>query len=356
MVSSELLLRLLGAPCESEVLDFERELNLSTRRGVIEFAKDVLAFANSGGGHIVVGVTDGSRELSGLATDDDRVLRESKAVNDKINQYTGGHIRVLVARHEVAWKSRNEPVVLICVPGLEDKIPAAADGSYPDPGPNGKLNWVFRRGDVYVRKGDESVKVETPEDLRAKPLRYASPPEPVTDVLDEFPNPYDYATAATREMFKGRSREIEELLDNVESGTHTAVFGLQRIGKTSLVEETLTLKIEERERLRDRLGFAKLDFQRVGTDFSTYKGVLYSIVRAVAEGSGTQDLQAVEDSIVMYVRGLEKGSKREMLLGFHKIIEKIASSSKKKVVVFLDEFSELCRVIERDLCTSAGAG
>jgi hypothetical protein len=52
-------------------------------------------------------------------------------------------------------------------------------------------------------------------------------------------NPYDFDTIASPLTFKGRRAEINEILDSIESGTHTAIFGLQRMGKTSLIEEGL---------------------------------------------------------------------------------------------------------------------
>src|ERR1700682_1359621 len=138
LVSSGQLLRLLDAPCESEVLDFKRQLNLGTKRGELEFAKDVLAFANSGGGHMGVGVTDEAHDIAGITSDDERHLRDSKTANDRIHKYTGGHVRVLLARHIVERRNQAGSVVIIYVPGVHDKVPAAVDGDYSDPGPNGK--------------------------------------------------------------------------------------------------------------------------------------------------------------------------------------------------------------------------
>jgi hypothetical protein len=136
---------------------------------------------------------------------------------------------------------------------------------------------------VYVRKGDESVKAETPDDLRPPKRAVPRSMVQVQRDLKALQNPYDFATAATKQMFKGREEEVEELLDAIESGTHVAVFGLQRIGKTSLVEETLLDRIGSREALRKSVLFASLDFQRVGTEYSNYRGLLAAMVRAIAE-------------------------------------------------------------------------
>ena len=64
----------------------------------------------------------------------------------------------------------------------------------------------------------------------------------------------------------GRTAWPTTSLDSVESGTHVALYGLQRIGKTSLVEETLVEKIRGRRRLRDSTLFCRIDLQRMGAD------------------------------------------------------------------------------------------
>jgi len=57
---SDPLLALIHAGVESRVLDYKERVDLSTRSGRASLAKDVLAFSNSDGGHIVVGVREAS--------------------------------------------------------------------------------------------------------------------------------------------------------------------------------------------------------------------------------------------------------------------------------------------------------
>jgi len=58
MTKEELLKELLGQTNEASTLDFKREINLSSLEKKREFAKDVSAFANTNGGHIVFGKED----------------------------------------------------------------------------------------------------------------------------------------------------------------------------------------------------------------------------------------------------------------------------------------------------------
>jgi len=55
------LMSLIDSPCETAALDFKETVDPTQCRDRVELAKDVLAMANSGGGHIVVGVEDATR-------------------------------------------------------------------------------------------------------------------------------------------------------------------------------------------------------------------------------------------------------------------------------------------------------
>jgi hypothetical protein len=345
-LSQARLRALLLVPTEESTIDFKEALSLFTSRGAIEFAKDVLAFANSGGGHMVVGVADGQpRRVVGISNAELAVLTEPKRVNDAIHKYTGGLITVSVAVHDLA-PGEHAPVAIVYVPGRSKKVPAQMDGVYSEPGPLNKQKFVFHKGDVYIRKGDQSCKVETPDDLVAKiPVqRYALV---AAAELQDTPNPYGIASAATNQMFKGRDLEIEMLLDSIETGAHTAVFGLQRIGKTSLVQEVLKDRLALRPRLKDQVLFAVLDFQNLGNEY-TYRSFLESLVHAVANNVPNVSLKDVSNQIAAFASQYARGSKKEMLVGFSTLLEKLAARSRKRIVIFLDEFSELCRAIERN--------
>jgi hypothetical protein len=169
---------------------------------------------------------------------------------------------------------------------------------------------------------------------------------------EQFVNPYNFATAAKDEMFKGREREIVQLLDAIESGTHTCVLGLQRIGKTSLVLEALQDRIEQRESLRDRVLFASLDIQQLGSDDVTYKELFQSIIRAISSkvptAAGLHSIEAATEAFLSDAKRYQKGRKADLLADCTRLLERIAQSTPQKIVLFIDEFSELCRVIERN--------
>ena len=164
--------------------------------------------------------------------------------------------------------------------------------------------------------------------------------------LEDFENPYDIARTAKSDMFKGRDKEIGQLLDAIENGRHTAIFGLQRMGKTSLVEETLDRISSE---LKDKILFVKVDLQSEGRADTTYKDLLDAIVRGIRDIAGEIPetyRRELETRLEFVDRRYNKGDGRYMLQDYKEILEIIVKGTNKEVVLFLDEFSELCQTIE----------
>lgn len=89
---------LLASPCETDRLDFKESLDLSNPRDIVELAKDILAMANSGGGHLVIGIEDGTRRQRGITSEAAAALRDAKSINDKLKKYCGGYVRVYVSQ------------------------------------------------------------------------------------------------------------------------------------------------------------------------------------------------------------------------------------------------------------------
>lgn len=164
-------------------------------------------------------------------------------------------------------------------------------------------------------------------------------------------NPYDFISTAPSSMFKGREQEIAELLDAIETGTHTSIWGLQRIGKTSLVEHAVRERIREREALRDRVLFASVSLHELGSQYVTYRDLFTAVILGITEGlRAVEDPRPVEEAVerLLDKRDYQRGSKRQMLTRCESIFEAIAARATKRIVVFLDEFSELCGAIARN--------
>jgi hypothetical protein len=207
----------------------------------------------------------------------------------------------------------------------------------------GKLQSVeFRKAGTFHLKGLE------PEVLY-QAIRTAGEPD-----WASLQNPYEFDTTASRATFKGRQAEIDELLDAIDSGTHTAVFGLQRMGKTSLIEEGVKEGLESRLDLERRVLLVKIDLQGLGGDQVKYRDLLHAIIEALnAElarqriGRALDDLRAHTHELFAASR-FQRGDRSQFFSMFAKLLRGFASAAHRRIVLFIDEFSEVRKVIERN--------
>jgi Putative DNA-binding domain len=149
--------RLTNAEGESPDLDFKATFDPSSTGDWCELVKDIVAFANSGGGWIVFGVNDdgtpSNADLGPLKKLDPAV------VVDKIEKYTDQHF----ADFSLSTLTRSgSEVVAMGISGAAMPIVFAATGNYEVAG---KQKNAFQKGTVYFRHGAKSEPGST-DDLR----------------------------------------------------------------------------------------------------------------------------------------------------------------------------------------------
>ena len=114
---------------------------------------------------------------------------------------------------------------MIYIPAASTQIPAQDNGVYPDPINPSKQKSVFRKGDIYIRKVDESVKVEIPEDLLLLPV--GGGPEMGLEEAREITQAYIDA------LKRGLASALPPLLP---------VSGPEEVGGQSLIQNLLAPK------------------------------------------------------------------------------------------------------------------
>jgi hypothetical protein len=170
----------------------------------------------------------------------------------------------------------------------------------------------------------------------------------------ELPNPYEFAASATKQTFKGRGEELAELLDSIQSGTHTAIFGLQRMGKTSLIEEGLEEALEQNPRLAKGVLLVRIDLQRMVGDQVKYRDLLHTIIEAITErlstlgiGRALQDLRGMTHELFAANR-FPRGDRTQFFAMVAKLLRGFATAAHRRIVLFIDEFSEVRKLIDRN--------
>jgi len=82
---------LIERKCESNDLDYKEIIDLSTRTGKKELAKDIAAMANTSGGHLLYGIRDGTHEIVGvdkLSIDKTRIHQIAGAISPAVQIYS----------------------------------------------------------------------------------------------------------------------------------------------------------------------------------------------------------------------------------------------------------------------------
>jgi Schlafen, AlbA_2 len=143
---------------ECDCLDFKSGFNPSITGDWCELIKDVVAMANSGGGCVIVGLSDEGK-LSGESVAAFIGL-DSADIGNKIHKYTGHHFSEFsIERREVDAGE----VAVMTIGGVRLPIIFSVPGEYESP--PGKKKSAFSKGTVYFRHGAKS-EPGTTEDLR----------------------------------------------------------------------------------------------------------------------------------------------------------------------------------------------
>src|SRR5216683_698168 len=145
-VSADILATLLDLQGERDWLDYKRQCDLSSARGLVEFAKDVGAMMITGG-YIVVGADDNGQPTGDV---DHLELFDPATLHAKLAKYLGRPFEIRSATHDYHGQSY---ALVYAVPHLDGFCVFERDGSYQDG--KGQIT-VFRAGDVFARHGTRS--------------------------------------------------------------------------------------------------------------------------------------------------------------------------------------------------------
>jgi hypothetical protein len=225
---------------ECEWLDYKKSLSLDIDYELCGFAKDVLALKNVGGGYIVVGVKDKTWDLVGLT---ESFPYDTKLLRDKILRATGVILDIDVVTHSLgsAVATKRFAVILVRSSRKRSKrrSPTVASKDFCAGTPHG-----LRRGEIYVRQGDSTVKVSTQEQLAELLERIEEQADEDAIRSETSPSPFAIEEGTYRLLdrgfggFVGRLTHREKLLAAVRGDPRIwiiNVHGPGGVGKSALV-------------------------------------------------------------------------------------------------------------------------
>lgn len=237
-VSESKLRELLGCRFEAQDLDYKFCLELTSKRSGIEICKDIIAMANTYGGHIVFGVQDTDFYPVGMPLE---TYIDSAKLADILDNYIHERIDWLLANHTLEIDGEQRLFAVLYVAPSSIPIVTAKTGAYEDG--KGRPKVVFNEGEWLVRSESRSQRA-SPADVRALLQRRQAPSAAISPtsqhispnhglpLIDNLPRPNFF-------NFVGREDEIHRIMEtlNHPRAWTISIDGIGGVGKTALAQK-----------------------------------------------------------------------------------------------------------------------
>ncbi len=328
LVSKETITKIKNTDVKSELadLDYKEVFSISDTKSKIEFAKDMLAFANSKGGYIIFGVNN-SFEWVGLDDRSDSDTDEAN-ISNILDNYIDGHLEFITNTIEIEGLF----FFIVYIFSTKDITPFKKDGQY------NKTSWkqtksknitVFKKGDIYCRRGSRSIKADNLF-FKLKSNNFK-----VIENISTLPVMYN--------EFVGRKEYLEELDQKLNNKNNRLIQidGIGGIGKTTFVHYFCS-KLIENKKFKNNFDFIiwtsskrnKYTPQGIKdiTEFiSNYTDLLSDIYSYITdnglEEEENEELE-VEEIVVNFLK------KNKVLL----VVDNLETLNDKDLISFLEHF------------------
>lgn len=158
MHPDDTLMLALGRSAERDDVDFKSSFDSTSNRDWLELIKDIAAFANSGGGYILIGLND---DGTPAGTDVSGILAVDPAdLENRLFKYYGQHFSGVEI---IETQKEGNEVCAIRISSI--RIPIVFSRVGETELPDGKKKTTFALGTVYFRHGTKS-EPGTTDDLR----------------------------------------------------------------------------------------------------------------------------------------------------------------------------------------------
>lgn len=239
-LSVKALCYLLQSHGECEHLDFKEKISLQSDHECISLVKDIIGMKNIGGGYLIFGVKDKTWEPLGL---EKMPLIDSKMIKEKIVKYAGLDIAVDYVSHKIfIGESKKIFSILLTRSSSKRKklkSPSICKKSFLE-----KEKWGIRTGDIYIRDGDQTKRLDNLDKLSEKleELEYIYQDSEFEE-RNKLPSPFEIENGLYRLLpkeyghFIGRKKILEKINYALEKDPRIwiiNIYGPGGVGKSAL--------------------------------------------------------------------------------------------------------------------------
>lgn len=275
---------LLRSGGECEYLDFKEQLHTTTDYEIAALGRDIVGMKNVGGGYILIGVEDKTWKPVGINS---LSQLDTKLLRDKVRKSTGLDLDVDIVQHSIFLDDGIQTrfgLILVRSSAKTNKrrTPSVCNVDY-----FAKENWGIRRGDIFMRRGDSTVKVTQQEELDelidsldAKheyqdieiAQGEASPFAVETGLYRLLPTDYD--------AFIGRETLKQKILEAIERDPRIWIINLHGpggVGKTALATWTAYEYFRNRKHVFEAILFLSAKNNKLTSEIVRITPTLYSL-------------------------------------------------------------------------------
>ncbi len=277
--------------------DYKEKLSLDDAYAVAEFAKDVLAFHNTDGGVIIVGVTN-KYAAHGVPSG---TILEKKLLRDKLTKYCG---RALDIFQESVELPGGQFIWLIFVRKYVE-VPQAMECD----GPYYHGAHMFNKGQYFYRDGDEVRRCLSDDDVERIFRGFSNAHLGAYNY--EVDQPYYRLLHPNCEKFIGRREKIDEV--KLKLGLRhpiIALDGLGGVGKTAIAIQAVRELYNDSGRylfIASLSAKSKMWLGHVSpraASFAGLQGLLSEIADVIPEISKTDDTIKLKASLVGFMKDM----------------------------------------------------
>lgn len=239
-MSSDATRYLLTCRTECEWLDYKEVINIDSDKELCDFGKDVLAIKNVGGGYILIGVQDNTWMPVGLKK---KLVYDSKLLRDKVRRATGVDLEVDIVHHTIQLVDGSYLFALIFIRSSHKRKKKRTPTLVSKDFCNGK-DYGLRRGEIYFRRGDSTVRVQSQSELEELLFNFESQIDNDAIILSGRTSHFAVEEGTYRllekgyDKFIGRTKLCQDLIDAVMRDPRIwiiNVHGAGGVGKSAAV-------------------------------------------------------------------------------------------------------------------------